>query len=76
MRESRTYGSVRGACDETHVPTATGRSSLLPVGADRHLPGGAVRWFDARPLRPVRPDYAKHIDDTAERYYTEECQQT
>jgi|SRR4029077_17271909 hypothetical protein len=21
--ESRTYGSVRGACDETHVPTAT-----------------------------------------------------
>src|SRR5215813_11794724 len=22
MRESRTYGSVRGACDETHVPTA------------------------------------------------------
>jgi len=24
MRESRTYGSVRGACGETHVPTATG----------------------------------------------------
>ena len=23
MRESRTYGSVRGAYDETHVPTAT-----------------------------------------------------
>ena len=23
MRESRTYGSVRGACDETLVPTAT-----------------------------------------------------
>jgi len=23
MRESRTSGSVRGACDETHVPTAT-----------------------------------------------------
>jgi len=23
MQESRTYGSVRGACDETHVPTAT-----------------------------------------------------
>src|SRR5215831_8626345 len=23
MRGSRTYGSVRGACDETHVPTAT-----------------------------------------------------
>ena len=25
MRESRTYGSGRGACDETHVPTATWR---------------------------------------------------
>src|SRR5262245_20823005 len=25
MRESCTYGSGRGACDETHVPTATGR---------------------------------------------------
>jgi hypothetical protein len=23
MRESRLYGSVWGACDETHVPTAT-----------------------------------------------------
>src|SRR5262249_32333329 len=27
MRESRTYGSVRGARDETHVPTATEASS-------------------------------------------------
>jgi hypothetical protein len=26
MRESRTYGSVRGARDETRVPTATGHS--------------------------------------------------
>ena len=30
MRESRTYGSVRGACDETHVPTATA-SRLRPI---------------------------------------------
>src|SRR6266436_2610596 len=30
MRESRTYGSVRGACDETHVPTATASVSPLP----------------------------------------------
>ena len=32
MRESRTYGSGRGACDETRVPTATNwqyQSSLL-----------------------------------------------
>src|SRR5262245_4669056 len=27
MRESRPYGSVRGACDATHVPTATAASS-------------------------------------------------
>ena len=53
-----------------------GRSSLLPVGADRHLPGGAVRWFDASPLRPVRSDCAKHMDDAAERHHTEEYQQT
>jgi hypothetical protein len=53
-----------------------GRSSLLPVGADRHLPGGAVRWFDASPLRPVRHDCAKHMDDAAERHHTEEYQQT
>ena len=53
-----------------------GRSSLLPVGADRHLPGGAVRWFDASPLRPVRDDCAKHMDDAAERHHTEEYQQT
>src|SRR6516164_9498433 len=37
MRESRTYGSVRGACDETHVPTATGArdSSRFAVRIDR-----------------------------------------
>ena len=29
MRESRTYGSGRGACDETHVPTATFAFTLL-----------------------------------------------
>src|SRR5436309_6152256 len=29
MRESRTYGSVRGACYETHVPTATCASRKL-----------------------------------------------
>src|SRR5262249_25211441 len=45
-----------------------GRSSLA-AGADRHLSGGAGRWFDARPLRPARPDCAKHMDDTAERLY-------
>src|SRR5947209_2761687 len=44
MRESRTYGSVRGACDETHVPTATPprvhRAVLLG------LPGSILSWAD------------------------------
>ena len=33
MRESRTYGSGRGACHEMHVPTATGvaRHQCLPA---------------------------------------------
>ena len=33
MRESRTYGSGRGACDETHVPTATRRDFIARLGA-------------------------------------------
>ena len=33
MRESRTYGSVRGACDETHVPTATGVDGPLAASS-------------------------------------------
>src|ERR1700747_1304416 len=39
MRESRTYGSVRGACDETHVPTATQPSRLHHAARRR---GGRV----------------------------------
>src|SRR6266566_8302734 len=46
MRESRTYGSVRGACDETHVPTATSppvhRAVLLG------LIGLILSWADGR----------------------------
>jgi len=42
MRESRTYGSVRGARDETRVPTATpaGSSSCDDLQGRR---GGAAR---------------------------------
>jgi hypothetical protein len=40
------------------------------------LPDGAVRWFDTRPLPPARPGHANHIDDSAERHYTKECQPT
>ena len=38
MRESRTYGSGRGACDETHVPTAT----KAPVHHATRRRGGRV----------------------------------
>ena len=39
MRESRTYGSVRGACDETHVPTATDGASSSRCSAARRRRG-------------------------------------
>src|ERR1700757_345965 len=39
MRESRTYGSVRGACDETHVPTATDAPRFHHIARRR---GGCV----------------------------------
>src|SRR5215831_529823 len=47
MRESRTYGSVRGACDETHVPTAT--AARLHHAA-RRRGGVAARGAAAWPL--------------------------
>jgi hypothetical protein len=49
MRESRTYGSGRGACDETHVPTATGFLLRCMSPVDRaSLPA-------SEPEAPVRP---------------------
>ena len=33
MRESRTYGSGRGACHEMHVPTATAESAARAATA-------------------------------------------
>ena len=67
MRESRTYGSVRGARDETHVPTATvsregGSKMKLPRRRFLHLAAGAaalpavsrVARAQAYPARPVR----------------------
>jgi hypothetical protein len=45
MRESRTYGSVRGACSETHVPTAMGPFllHLLTSGPSTEPPCQDVR---------------------------------
>jgi hypothetical protein len=42
MRESRTYGSGRGACDETHVPTAT-RVQVFPLRVKSALADGYSR---------------------------------
>ena len=65
MRESRTYGSVRGARDEIRVPTATvkgGSRMKLPRRQFQHLAAGAgalpavsrFAFAQAYPSRPVR----------------------
>ena len=51
MRESRTYGSVRGACDETHVPTAT--APRVHHAARRRGGGVATRGARAAGGGPV-----------------------
>src|ERR1700730_1321988 len=65
MRESRTYGSGRGARDEIHVPTATvkgGSKMKLPRRNFLHLAAGAaalpavsgIAKAQAYPARPVK----------------------
>ena len=50
MRESRTYGSGRGACHEMHVPTATNAASSSRCSAARRL------WpLAARAQQPAMP---------------------
>src|SRR5438874_13271620 len=68
MRESRTYGSVRGACDETHVPTATTArvhqaarrrgSRMAARGAGADLGAPCVAWVAGNSHAGVA--FAKH----------------
>src|SRR5262245_35604868 len=61
MRESRTYGSGRGACDETHVPTATAsrvhhaarrRGGRVAARGARAASGREARTAQLQVLRP------------------------
>ena len=51
MRESRTYGSGRGACDETHVPTATLPTGFQPTLEDENGKPLADLGLLAKPTR-------------------------
>jgi hypothetical protein len=53
-------------------------SGEIPLAARSHRLFGntLLKAGHLMRLRPVRPDCAKHMDHTAERHYTEECQQT
>ena len=76
MRESRTYGSVRGACDETHVPTATTprlhrhsrRRRRVAARGARAASGAAGNRISAcrfvRAKRPFRTAFRKGLSET------------
>ena len=53
MRESRTYGSGRGACHEMHVPTATDGASSSRCSAARRRGRSAARAQQAGRLPTI-----------------------
>jgi hypothetical protein len=70
MRESRTYGSVRGARDETRVPTATKRGDVahctgfrMPAVSELGVPlGRRPKAVKERTRGRWRTDYGDLID--------------
>src|SRR5437016_11459856 len=63
MRESRTYGSGRGARDETRVPTATGVDG--PLAASEWQTGVSKNHQEREPsmseITTIGLDLAKHV---------------
>src|SRR2546429_6134088 len=63
MRESRTYGSVRGARDEIRVPTATGVDG--PLAASTCQTGVSKNHQEREPsmseITTIGLDLAKHV---------------
>ena len=55
MRESRTYGSGRGACHEMHVPTAKTSPPRIVCIWPRALPRSARLTYGYRAAHPSRP---------------------
>ena len=53
MRESRTYGSGRGACHEMHVPTATSGASSSRCSAARRRRGRSRRARSSSAMRRI-----------------------
>ena len=48
MRESRTYGSGRGACHEMHVPTATNTAQVCPLSEEDFMYREVAQWRHVR----------------------------